>query len=372
MALETRYDGILQADLATARTTDGFKISDLWAEAEAFRAAYNQRTSTMLAFMGYVVTKPDADIVRQATSQWQRATEFGKPDTRLKINLDMEVTTGLERFAAGLEWTDFSELLGLTGDVLTSAVGSIFTEDQRLTYRQMWEQFFDNAGRSVVDVFRNKSVTQLPFYNGDSRTPPNVGDKTFSGTHNHYLLSATTNAIVVADLDTLLDTVEEHGFNRQLYLFGSRATVKKILAIGEPEIQQFYVQADELLGTDAVNLNQAGAFTPTAKPINSMFTVVGLYDSRARIAIAKNVPDGYIGAFSHEGPLSPNNPLQLRLPQNPDARGVKVNVDSHVPFAGRYYSRFQGIGTRQYGNGAAMQYIHSGSYVVPSFTWSTF
>lgn len=373
MALETRYDGIIQGDLLDARTTDGILITDLWRDAENFRAAYNRKTNALLSFMGYQTTSPDADIVRQVRSQWQRGTEFGKPDSRIKVQIDYEVTTGLERFAAGLEWTDFAQLMGITGDIMTDAVGAIFAEDELLLYRQLWEQFFDKDSRTVVDIMKNKSVSQLPFYNGDSRVPPPVGNKSFSSPHNHYMRTASDGVITVADLDAEILNLTEHGFQRQVYIFGSQTTIDEILELGDPYIARIYLR-NELIPTDAVNINQQGALLPGSVMANQLFEIVGVYKGRARLAYAQDMPEGYYGIFSHEGPMSPMNPLQVRLHQNPGLRGVMVNQDSHLPFAGRYYQRFRGIGTRQFGNGVAVQWDWSSgtSYQTPTWTYAAF
>ncbi len=373
MAIQTRYDGVWSSDLADAQTTDGVLIVDLWRQANTFVDEYNRIKNTMLQFMGYETTRAEADIVRQANVKWQRFSEWGKPDVRSRLEYDIAVTTGLEGFQTAIEWTDFAELLGIPAQMITTYVSGVVEGDLNRTNQQLWEQFFDNVSRTVEDIKLKKAVTQLPFYNGDARVPPKAGTKTFSGTHNHYLRTATSGAIVAADLDTLVNTVTEHGFNSDIYIFGSQATVDMIMAITGDVIAKIQVM-NRFIPTDAVNANQPGALVSTFVQVNPMFAVTGSFKGKANIAIVRDAPDGYIGCFSHEGPLSPANPLQIRLPEEPALRTLRRAGDRQYPFVGEYWQRLMGISTRQFGNGAAMQHTWSSgsAYQVPTWTYDVY
>jgi hypothetical protein len=373
MAIQTRYDGVISSDLYNAETTDGVLISSLMAEADTLTSAYNNLQNTMVQFMGYRTTKPDADVVTQITAQWSRFREFGKPDVRSRTKYDVAVTTAMEGYQTAIEWTDFAQLLRLPARIIRNHIAAIVEGDLSRTYRQMWEQFFDAVSRNVEDLFLKIAVTQLPFYNGDSRVPPAYGDVTFTAPHNHYLRAASDGVITAADLDTLVNTVAEHGFGNDLYIFGNQATVDAIMAITGDVIAKIQV-VNRFIPNDAVNMNQPGALVPTSIPVNSMFTVTGSFKGKANIAVARGVPAGYIGCFSHQGPMSSENPLQVRDPQETLLQGLRRVSDSLLPFVGTYWQHLQGISTRQYGNGAAMQWDWSSgsAYQTPTWTYDHF
>lgn len=373
MALQTRYEGVISSDLYDAQTTDGVLIMDLLRDTDTLVSAYNQLQNTMTSFMGYETNRPDADMVSQIVVQWGRFREFGKPDGRSRVDYDLAVTTGLEGWQTGIEWTDFAQLLMIPARIVTKWVEGVVERDISNLYQQMWEQFFDNVSRSVFDIRLKKSVTQLSFYNGDARVPPKYGSKVFAGAHNHYLRTAGSGVITAADLDALINTVYEHGYSRDVYLFGSQATIDLIMAIPGDVIAKIQV-VNRFIPNDAVNMNQPGALVQASIPVNSMFTVYGSYKGKANIAVARDVPDGYIGCFSHEGPMSDMNPLQVRLPEETALRGLRRVSDSLLPFVGTYFQRIRGVSTRTFGNGAAMQHTWASgaAYQVPTWTYDTF
>lgn len=367
MTLETRYDGLISSDLYDAQTTDGVLITDLLKEADTFVAQYNTLKNAMLSFMGHETTKAEADVVAQITVKWQRFREFGKPDVRSRTKTDFGVTTAMEGYQTAIEWTDFAEVLGLSASVIRDYIRGVAEGDLSRTYSQMWEQFFEKTSRNVEDILLKRQVVQLPFYNGDGRIPPRVGNKIFSSGHNHYLRAANTGVITAADLHAGVNTLIEHGFDNDVYIFGSQATVDAIMDIGEPDIAKIQV-VNRFIPQDAVNINQPGALMSTYVPINPVFNVVGTFGT-ATIAVAKDVPDGYIGFFSHQGPLSPNNPLQVRLPENKILANLRRVTSALYPFVGSYYQRMQGLSTRQFGNGVAMQWVWSSGSAYQNPVW---
>lgn len=373
MTVQTSLDGVISSDLYDARTTDGILLTDLVQEADSFVAAYNALKNTMLSFMGYETTSIEADVVSQKQVLWGRFAEFGKPDVRSRSEIDYAVTTGIEGYQTAIEWTDFAEVLQLTAAALQSHVTGVVEGDLSRSTLQMWQQFFEKEQRPVVDLLLKKRVIQLPFYNGDSRIPPRAGNTAFTSPHNHYLRTATNNVIVSADLDALVNTVIHHGFDADVYLFGDQTTVDAIMAIGSDDIAKIQV-VNRFIPLDAVNINQPGALVSTWVPVNPMFNVYGSFKGKANIAVAKDAPAGYIGCFSHEGPMSPNNPLQVRMPPQAALAVLRRIFSTLYPFVGTYWSRLMGISTRQFGNGAAMQYANQtgGSYASPTWTYTTF
>lgn len=372
MAIQTRYDGVISSDLYNAETTDGVLITDILREADSLAAEYNRRFNDLVAAMGFVTTRPEADVVSQITVKWQRFTEFGKPDVRTRSEYDEAVTTAIEGYQTAIEWTDFAQVLLNDAGTLRAYSNGVMEGDIRHLYTQMWEQFYDKNSRTVEDVLMRKSVTQLPFYNGDSRVPPPIGNKTFSSAHNHYLRSATQNVLVAADVDGLLNTVLEHGYTDRPIIFGTQATMDDVFALGTDYAARIMVM-DPMIPRDAVNANQVGALMPVGREINSIMSVQGVWRGRAWLAVTNDVPEGYLGAFSMQNSAM-ERPLQIRLPAQAALRGLQRRGDVQYPFAGQYWINLRGVGTRRFGNGAALQYKSwvGGSYDVPSFSYDVF
>lgn len=372
MAIQIRNDGVIQSDLVNAETSDGVRIIDLMREGDSLIAVYNERFNALVEDMGYVTTQPDADRVSQIVVKWQRKNQHGAPDARSRTEYDVAVTTALEAFETPIYWTKWAQVLRARSDIFRAYFRGMLEEHRRRLYQHMWEQFFDNVARTVEDVDSELPVTQLPFYNGDSRTPPPVGGKVFSSGHNHYLRTATEDAIVAADLDNLVNTVTEHGYQDYPIIFGSQTTVDGIMAIGGDVIAKIQVMSP-IIPRDAVNANQPGALVPIAVPFSPIMDAVGSFKGKATIAVAQDAPDGYIGAYSMQLDRL-ENPLQFRLPQRADLRGIRRESGELHPFVGEYYSTIRGISTRRFGNGAAMQWADwSGAgYAAPTINANVF
>lgn len=372
MAIQTRYDGVISSDLYNQETTDGVLITDILREADSLAAEYNQRFNDLVGVMGFVTTQPEADVVSQVTVKWQRFTEFGKPDVRTRSEYDEAVTTAIEGYQTAIEWTDFAQVLLQSAGTLRAYNNGIVEGDIRHLYTQMWEQYYDKNSRTVEDVLLKRSVTQLPFYNGDSRVPPPIGNKTFTSGHNHYLRSATQNVLVVADVDGLLNTVLEHGYGDRPLIFGTQASIDDVFGLGTDYAARIQVM-DSIIPRDAVNANQVGALMPTSVQLNSIMQIQGSWRGRAWLGVTNDVPEGYLGAFSVQ-----DNPqeraLQIRLPNQANLRGLMRRGESLYPYVGQYWINLRGVGTRRFGNGAALQYKSwvGGSYDVPSFSYDVF
>jgi len=370
MAVQTVYEGLFSSDFRNAQTSDGVLISTLWKEADTLQADYNRRRQTTASFMGFVTTKPDADIVTQVRAKWMRKSEHGTPDTRLRVQYDLAVQTGLEGFQSAYGYTELAQLIALDSGTIRGAIDAIFEENARFRYVNMWKQFFRSGLRRVVDIVTKATIDVTPFYNGDSAVPPRVGGKVFTAPHNHFMRVATNHTVVSADLTAGFKNVTEHGWDREVYCVGSETTINdKVLPIGAPDIAT--IQAiNPIVGSDAVNANQPGALVNIAVRVGDIdLLVVATFKGKYRIATSPDIPDGYLAFFSHEGPLSPNNSLQIREPSDPQLQGVRRTPNPQVPFVEVYYDDFVGWGVRQRGNGVAMQVDWTGGSAYQDPTW---
>lgn len=372
MTLETKYFGVISSSFANEQTTDGVLLGDIIRDADNLIAVYNNRAQSYARFLGYITTRPDADKVSQVKAMWGRFSEHGRPSVRTRVKYDIAVSVGIEGYEAILQWTRFSEILGETADAIRGFIAAIVEGNAEFRGTQLLQQFFSKTARTVVDDLTNLSVSQPPFWNNDGSTPPPVGSKTFASTHNHYLASATSGAIVSADLNAHVKHVTEHGFRNLPVIAGNETTVDAMLAGATAgDIAQIY-ERNRFIPGDAVNANQSGALMTVNADLpdsGGMYKVVGVFKGKAAIATNDEIPDDYYQVFSHEGASSTMNPLQIRLPQNPSLQGLRPRNFATEPLINQTFEDFFGVGTRQRGNGVAVKWNnHSGTYTNPAWT----
>lgn len=372
MALETKYFGVISSTFINEQTTDGVLFGDIIQDADNLIDVYNNREQAIARFLGYMTNRPDADKVSQVKALWSRFSEHGKPSVRTRVKYDIAVNVAIEGFEAILQWTRFSEIIGNTAPAIRGFIAAIVEENAQFRGTMLWQQFFSKTSRVVVDEITNLAVTQKPFWNNDGSTPPPVGAKTFASSHNHYLWTATTGAIVSADVNAHIRHVTEHGFRNKVYVIANETTMDTLIGGATAgDVAQIY-EMSEWIPRDAVNANQPGALITSNSDVpgtGGLFKVVGVFKGKAGLAVNEDIPDNYYGVFSHEGFNSVMNPLQIREPQNPSLRGLRPRNFAVEPLVNQTFEDHFGVGTRQRGNGVAVQWnSHSGAYANPTWT----
>jgi hypothetical protein len=376
MTLETKYFGVISSTFANEQTSDGVLLGDIISQADNLLAVYNNRQQGLARFLGFVTTKPDADRVSQVKAKWGRFTEHGRPSMRTRAQYDIAVTTALQGYEAILQWTRFSQVLASPAATIRGFIAAIIEENANFRGMALLQQFFASANRSVVDDISNLGVTQTPFWNNDGSIPPPVGGKTFTNTHNHYLYTATSGTITSADLNAHVKHITEHGFRAMPIIAGNETTVDAMLSGATAgDIALIYERSRWIPG-DAVNANQTGALmTVNAQMPDSggLYKIIGVFKGKAAIAVYDELPDDYYQVFSHEGPASMLNPLQVRLSDVPGLQGIRPRNFPTEPLVNQTFEDFFGVGTRQRGNGVAVKWNnHSGAYADPTWTEDNF
>lgn len=355
-------------------TNDNVDLNMLWAEAQQALTAWNQGRSKLVSLLTYQVTKEIEEVPQVGEATFEEASEFGEPEgERLKMGY----------FQLGFDFKDYDRATRFTWKALRdmdarqvrAVNNALLQADERLVFRKVMEAIFDNRNRET-DI-RNNPYPVYPLYNGDGTVPPSYGDETFTGQHNHYLVS---NAAVIdsGDLEDAYEHLHHHGYSiengTQIICLMNRKQIK--------EVRKFRMGVENNNGVEAnfdfvPSRNQPAQFLDS--PLGLIGTlppdfwqglrVSGSYDD---ILIIEQpfIPDGYFLMFGAGGAGNLQNLVGFREHANPVYRGLRIlpGRDAGYPLAESYYTRAFGTGIRQRG-GAVVTQIKVGaadSYVPPS------
>lgn len=352
------YEGVVSSDILLKETADGVKLVELWEEALTLTDEINKKRMVMEDFLGYRSDTPDADSVNSATAFWMRRAEHARADAKATVMRDLGVTTAMESYETHLGYTRDAEILAITARYLRGRIKAILEGDARNRYVAMLERFYTKGERLVVDVLTQKPVMVPSFYYGvgDTEIPPTRGIFSFLPEHDHFYRSTVEGAITPEDLEYGVHTVSEHGHNSNLIILCNEDMGDMIMAMGPPDVAPF-VGMNRYVPKDDVNLNQEGVLMQISVGVNPLVRAIGTFRGRATIMISPECPLGYVGFFSHEGELSPDNPLQVAEPTGAfsQLRGIRTIRESRYPFVNTYWERYYSVSVRNRGNGAVMQ-----------------
>jgi hypothetical protein len=367
---DTFVEGVVSSDILQKETSDGVRLIELWEETQTLINELNSKRLVVEDFLGYRRDTPEADATSSSTSYWMRRGEHTRANAKATITRDLAVLTAMESFETHLGWTRDAEVLALTSGYVRGRIRSILEGDARSRYIILLESLYTAGTRLVVDVLTQQPVNLYSAYygTGDTRVPPTRGVFSFSANHNHFFRTATQNVVTAADLETLGATITEHGYTANPIIFFNEDMWDEVLAVGEPDVAVFkgtnrYVPRDE------VNINQEGALMQISLGVNPLFRAVGTFRGVFTLMITPEAPLGYLGAFSHQGDLSAENPVQIREPEQANLRGVRPVRESLVYFVNTYFERYYSAAVRTPGNFAAMQVKNwsGGAYVSPDW-----
>jgi hypothetical protein len=199
-----------RADVIQA--ADGTDLNTFWAEVQDTIRLRNEQRNTFIDQISYRITDTVEQVTAPSAVDFERATEYGQPvgirggATRNFRGFDFEFYDLAIRYT----WMALAEMdqnqLRLLNNLALEA-------DQRLQYRKVMERLFYPLNKSGF-TDKNEPVTVYAAYNGDGEVPPDYNYQTFNGSHNHYLISGNT-AVTSANLDTIANATQEHGFTLQ-------------------------------------------------------------------------------------------------------------------------------------------------------------
>lgn len=354
-------------------TVDGVDTRTLWAEFQEALAILNRRRQPIVDLLTFGVTDPVETVPQVGSSaSFEKASEFGVP---------VAVRTGVGYFQMGyaFDWYDtgarytWKYLAEATAEQIRSVFDTVLEGDNRLVFQEVMRTLFRNTSRNA-DI-NDRAYTVYPFYNADGTVPPANGPTTFTGTHNHYVVSGAAT-VDQGDLNEILDDLESHGYSAvngyQIVILTNKQeinTIRTFKSVQNGGTARFdFIPA---LGTpnfllpDQFRVNTANGGAQPASSYRGI-QVAGSYGD-ALLLVNDYFPAGYLVGFATGGPDNVRNPIGIREHARTELRGlrmVKTRQDDY-PLQDSYWQRGFGTGVRHRG-GTYIIKIGTGSYTVPT------
>jgi|SRR5271166_1635651 len=222
-----------EGDVLVNTTNDGVDLNVIFDETKALLTAWNASKRALVDCLSYWHTSTGECVpqVPFSDTSFEEATEFGEPQG---------LRPPKELALLGFNFKDFDLATRLTWMFLRDA-------DARQV-RAQTDQALNADERLVTGSILNRLFNPTPetnsfghtcygLWNNDGMVPPPFNGKVFDGTHDHYLVSGSTD-IDSGDLEDSIHHIREHGYG----LVDS--TQKLLCVVNETEsevIQQFRV-----------------------------------------------------------------------------------------------------------------------------------
>lgn len=359
------------------KTSDGVPWSEIWKLFTNTTDEYNKHKSQMFKLLTFLVKNETEKVTRISKFGFERATEFGVPrSVRLAPNF-YQLAYDFQDYDLAFRYT-WKYLRGQSKEALLAQHNSALQADQGLLWARVMERIFTNVTEQAETDGLMYPVH--PLYAGENASPADVpppfNGKTFTGTHNHYLVSGGAK-IDSEDVEMAADHIREHGYTKRA---GTRIVALANKAIIN-EVRKFRAgQVNNNTKTASVDWipssNQPTIYIPNAEGMlgerppatwNGL-DVSGSYDDVLFVE-EETIPDGYVLFLASGGLLAAQNLVGFREDPDPAWRGLRLlpGNQAKYPLVDGFYQRSFGTGIRQRGGAVVLQVKASGSYDVPSF-----
>jgi len=353
-----------RADVVVA--ADGTDLNDFWDEVQATIRIRNAHRDDIISALTFRVDDVSEEVQVPSEVDFERASEYGQPvgirgtGTRLFRGYDFDFYDLAIRYT----WMAIAEM---DAKQLQNNNNLALEADTKLQFYKIMQRLFNPVnGSGFTD--KNEAVTVFAAYNADGEVPPKYKVNTFDGTHNHYVISGNT-AITSANVDTLANLLEEHGYTIQLgyklvlWVAKAEADIIKQFRVTTGAKFDFVINPSYYDGKVWVPDN--GHYV--GGPVGTVPGEVGTYGP-FHIVQEDYIPTGYAVAIATGGQDQLGNPIGFREHSNPAYKGLKVipGQRSDYPLIDSFYRRGMGTGIRHRGAIAIMQVKASGNYAVPS------
>ncbi|AEV73139.1 hypothetical protein MycrhN_2554 [Mycolicibacterium rhodesiae NBB3] len=351
--------------------SDGVRVDDIWVELQNAVTVYNEHKTTVASLLSYPTIQAAAPIAQGLRQEaFERASEHGVPTA---MNPTPDVLKLGFQYADWDKSTRFTALAlrDMSSEQVTARVSAIMDADARLVQGLVLQRLFDPTPGE-----NDFAHTVYGLWNGDSIVPPRYMGKSFTGSHNHYLVSQGAE-IDSGDVEAAMALVTEHGYGlgadsgSQLILLvnaGAEAEAVQSWRAGEENANGQTARFDFIPSSNAPTyLTQSsivGALPPT--DVDGV-PVLGSY-GKAWVIESMLVPAGYFAVFATGGPNSEQNVIARRMHPSPAWQGLRLIEGNWAkyPLVESFFQRGLGTGVRHRGAASVMQIKASGSYVAPT------
>lgn len=340
------------ADINDPVSGNETEIARRFAEALAI---HNQLFDDMVSDLATVVTSPQMPFVGGDTAVIQELDEWGRADAS-KASPAGNLGFPLRIYGSSVQWTR-TYLARATVAELAAQIDAHAAADL-VNFRNLLKTvLFKNTNTSgYIDRLDSKlTYTLRALLNADSQQIPiSPNGTTFDGsTHTHYLANATYTA---AALQTMIDTVVEHGVDGKVVLYIAKAdetTVRGLTGFAPYLDARITVSGANQIGNVALDVTN---------PDNRAIGVFG----GAEVWVKPWIPANYAAVLDIGGQ---RKPLGVRVRNGSLTSGPgsfqKIDEHQHHPLTAQNFGREFGIAA--FGREkAAVSRLNNGTYAVPS------
>lgn len=352
-----------RADIVKA--ADGTDLNEFWNEVMDTIRIRNQKKNTMINVLTYPVVDITSEVSVPSSVDFEKASEYGQP---------VGIKGGATRFFRGYDFDFYDLAIRYTWMYLAEASlddlrlnhNLALEADTKLQFRKVMERLFNPINTNGY-TDKNEPMTVYAAYNGDGEVPPDYNNVTFTGSHNHYVVSGNTS-ITSANVDTLSTLLTEHGYDLnggyQLILWVNKQEAAIIKTFRTATGAQFDFVPNPNINAGAIWVPNNGGYV--GGPSGTVPGEIGTYGV-FHVVEEGLIPAGYLVAIATGGVDRLTNPIGLRQHSNPNYRGLKLipGARSDYPLIDSFYRRGIGTGVRQRGSIAIMQVKSAAPYVVP-------
>lgn len=351
------YSVLDQLSLIRNQTAADYDETRLAEQFQAFFDAQNLLVTQMTDDLVERTTERLTSYGTAARIDMIKVDEFARADAQKAAPAPTDIGFPLELFQATLQWTRSYLRVASVAD-LALAVRAVGESDLRTLRKEIARALFTPTNRlTYVDRFVDGVTLPIrALYNADSAPiPDDEFGNTFNGaSHTHYLGTAS---LVAADIESLVQTIIEHGVNGPIRIYINRAQEAAVSAMAN--FDPFLPVRLQPGGGSTADVALGG----TLDVINPNNRAIGLWDGSFEVWIKPWIYANYIVALE----IDPNaRVLRMRTRAATGNGDLQTVVeDEKYPLRARTAEREFGISVWARDNGAVLR-TNNGTYAAPA------
>lgn len=248
-----------------------------------------------------------------------------------------------------LGWTQ-TVLAKLTGQRLQEQFNVVNERDRNTMLAGLYSAVFYSGNWTFSDdEWGDLTITRL--LNNDGTVPPPYQNRTFAGTHNHYL--STGGALTATFLGTVYEHLREHGNGVDVVLEVARNVGNTISGL-----TGFYRAEQAVDG----RINYNATTQPESSTVTNARAIGRIQNMEIRVN--DTFPDNY--GFATD--LGSEPPIVMRQDPEAELQGLRLVQDSpndNYPLRNAFFQRRVGFGVRNRTNGVMFIVDAGGAYIDP-------
>lgn len=196
-----------QSDVLT-NTADGTDLRSVWDEVRSVIGLYNRERADVTDLLSFQTTQAAVPVPQSVIPQpMQRASEYGVPKAAAYPPDVLKCGAKLDDYDLASRLS-YRFLRDATQEQIVHQVNQLLASDRLLTTGLVLQRLFDPA--EDENEWQHRC---FGLYAGDGIVPPRYSQKTFDGTHNHYLPTGA-NELDSGDIENAFKHIQEHGYGR--------------------------------------------------------------------------------------------------------------------------------------------------------------